>query len=76
MSLMKKIMLDNIGEFYGENVFFFYPFENLSKWICIPNMGDHKKQLLHDCHNIPISSHPGFIKKKNICYSEELLFFG
>ena len=39
MSSNKNIMLDNIKEFYGENVFFYYPFENLSKWICIPNTG-------------------------------------
>ena len=34
---------------------------------------DHKKHLLHDCYNIPISSHLGFIKKpyvivRNYCF--------
>ena len=28
--------------------------------ICIPNMGDHKKNILYDCHNIFILSHPDF----------------
>ena len=33
-----------------------------SSRICVPNIGDHKKDILNDCLDIPISCHSGFFK--------------
>jgi hypothetical protein len=30
--------------------------------ICVPEVGDYRKNIIYDCHNIPISGHPGFQK--------------
>jgi len=30
--------------------------------ICVPKVGDNRKNIIYDCHNIPISNHRGFQK--------------
>ena len=30
--------------------------------ICVPEVGDYRNNVIYECHNIPISGHPGFQK--------------